>query len=266
MAVLSKDNSRAGKTAFIVLVSGLFTLLKRERAAVFSDSRTEDYPKMCSMSDDNKASGYMSVLRANLMNDCINQEDLFAYGRLISSTMCYVFDIMHATLSDVDIEEMFMKCVNLCESQLLFVDINGSKEEDKTNRIIESCDALFYLFNCDYKSIEEAKVYRESMPAEFLNITGFVCTRFDPRAISEKFIASKLGIKQRALLLFPYNQMILKSSMEGNLNSLCKSIMVGDPTVVDLRVKLQEILAFLFNEDRDKFKYIPDIKDWKIGE
>ena len=263
VAIISNDDSSVGKTTLAVLLGGIFSSIKRERVAIFCDKAAEDYPTMCEMLDKNKAAAYISVFRASLENGKLKDEDLFPYGRLIKNTQAYVFDIIHPSLADVDIEAMFMSAIKLSNAPLTIVDTSGNFEDERTQEIIDTCNAILYVVDCNPKSLKKAREFRENYPDDVVNRTLFVVSRFNNTSCSEKHAAGLIGVKQKSIMTFPYSPAILKSVFEGNLQALVSPIITGDPNVVACRAKAHDILAALFNEK--DYKYIPDVKDWKVG-
>lgn len=260
VAVISNEPSQTGKSSLCVLLASLFARTQHKRVAIFS---TGDLASLFSLVQyDNRAtqSKSVGVYNALLQSAAIDADGIYDYAYKIGKEEVYGVNIFSATMDTEGLDKLFLTSVDRINADLVLVEVQGDINEEFNKRAIDRCDAILNVFNMSMKSINAVKDYINSYDTRAVLRTGYICQKYDAKALSEKRIASGVGIGQRGLILIPYNPIIINYGYMGMLNTLAKEIALGHAEVINLRSRLLEIMQFLF--DSPNHKYIKGVDTW----
>jgi hypothetical protein len=211
---------------------------------------------------DLRASGLKSVnvYNAAIKSALASQTDILDYAYRIGDEEVFAYDIFSSTRDSDDLDSLFVTTINNLKAELIIIEINGDINSEFNTKIIKECDAILNIFNCNMASMDAVKEYKDTFDKHCVLRTGYICQKYDANTLSESRVAKAIDNNRRTLMTVPYNGSVIVESYNRNLNSLAALIAKGDASVIALRMKLLEIMQYLF--DTGKYKYIKGIDTW----
>ena len=260
VAVISSEEL-VGKSNTIILLASLFARTQRKRVTIFSTGDMTNILKSVETKTlENNLITSPPVFRAVLQSHDLINDELFDYAIRIGEEEVYAFNIWGQSIAEHELQELTLETLKRVNTPLVLVEVNGDLNSEYNKAVMENVDAYLYIFNTNFKSIENLQAYMKSGNRRMINRTGIICQKYNPKIISEKKLAALVGTAARNFLTIPYNAVYEKHALEGNLNIVAKHIANGNPEVVKSRIKLLEIMQWLF--DSPKNKYILGIDKW----
>ncbi len=260
VAVMGKNNDAIGKSSLIVMLSSLFARTQRRDAAIFSTSSLESLMQMVDVDTRAAETKTVGVYKALLEAATIRNREILDYGMKVGSEYVYLFNLFSAAMSEKDSEELFIKTINKIKVDLVLVEVTGDINSDFNHAVLKECDAILCMFEQSRQSMNFVKEYRENYDKYVVARTGYICSKYQPDAISGKRLLNFAGIHERETIFIPYTPYVIKHSLEGDLNNIAKLICNCEPEVLPLRAKLLETMQYLF--DTPSYKYIKDYTTW----
>ena len=260
VAVISQEQT-SGKSSFMCLLGGIFSRSQNKNVALMATGSAKENMDIVNINDTSKELRSVHVFRALLGSDAVTGTELFDYGFRQGEENVFLYDIMGTIMEEEDKKEMFLETLNRVPADLTLVEIKGDIKEPFNFKVINACDAVLYIFNHSKTSIANVRKYIEDPKLSSIAIrTGYICSKYDRNVVSEKRLGGLLKMNVKNVMLFPYNSVVAKKSLEGDLSDIVYNIMKGDNEVLVLRSKFLEVMQYLF--DTDRYKYIRGIEEW----
>lgn len=260
IAVISQEQT-SGKSSLMCLLGGIFSRSQSKNVAILSTGSAQENMNIVDMRDTSKELRSIHVFRALLASDAISGTELFDYGFRQGEENVFIYDIMGTVMDEDDKKSLFMEALNKLPADLTLVEIKGDIKEPFNYKVINACDAVLYVFNHSKISIENVRKYIDDPKLTSIAVrTGYVCAKYDRNVVGEKKLGTLMKMNARNILLFPYNSVVAKKALDGDLSSIVYNVMKGDNEVLVLRSKFLEIMQYLF--DTDRFKYVRGIDEW----
>lgn len=260
VAVISQGQT-SGKTCFISLLAGIFSRSQNKNVAILSTGDVEENFEIVEVKDRNKSLRSIHVFEALLSSDAIETRELFDYGYRVGQENVFLYDLMGSAMDESQLKDLFMQTLERVPADLTLVEIKGSIKEEFNREILKKCDAILYLFNVSKVSIRLVQDYVKNEDADLTRKTGYICSMYDRNALGESKLSKLLGMNARNIMLFPYNSVVQKESLDGTLDSIVYYIMKGQNEVIGLRSKFLEIMQYLFDIP-GKYRYIREVNEW----
>lgn len=250
-----------GKSSLSVVLGGVFSRSQGRDAVLLSTGNAEDIINAVS---NIKAAGDMDnphILKSLLDNAGMNPKELLNYGIQAGDEHLYIYDILNSTMSTEEKEELFVSAVKTLPADLTLVEICGDVTNEFNRKIMKLCDCSIILTDTSQKCLSEVDNFIKSLPKGNMQLNAaLVVSRHDVNVASDKAISSISGKPLSLLFKFPYNPIIGKLSLQGELDKLAYNIVTGDHGVLNLRMPLQELMEFIFNTP--KRKLVRSIDRW----
>ncbi len=262
VAVISENGRPSGKTTFCLCLGMLFAMTQGKTSVIFSNGKMDDLFNSVKNKKDKSLLTSVSVLQSVLQSSSDVVQDILDYGVHIGGEQFYAYDLFDSTYDLPYLYETLSMAMRRVKVDLILVEVQGDYRAEEQKRILMESDAVLYLFEPSLKAIAAAKDYHENMPEYIEKRTGYICSKYDSFVTSEKAIAKQVGITVRNLMLFPYNSNLAKEALLGTLDTVPRYIAIGRPEVMNLRIKLVEVMQYLF--DSARVKYIKDQTKWII--
>lgn len=260
VAVISQEQT-SGKSTFMCLLGGIFSRSQSKNVAIMSTGSAQENMSIVDIKDTSKELRSIHVFRALLDSDAITNTELFDYGFRQGEENVFIYDVMGTVMDDDEKKELFFETLSKVPADLTLVEIKGNIKEPFNMKVINACDAVLYVFNHSKTSIDNVRAYIDDPKLASIAIrTGYVCAKYDRNVIGEKKLGTLMKMNARNIMLFPYNSVVAKKAIEGDLSDIVYNIMKGDNEVLVLRSKFLEVMQYLF--DTDRFKYIRGIEEW----
>lgn len=260
VAVISNQETQCGRSSFILLLASVFARSQRKRVSVFSTGSIGSMIGYVDVKTPKTAITSISVFKAMLGTGNVNDKELYDYALRIGEEEVFAFDIFSSSIEDWQLHDLFFKIINKMKTELILIEIVGSPKEEFNKSVLKNVDAVIDIFNHNQKSITAVKEYVENFEQAIVKRTGYVCQKFDPQTIGEKKLSTLIQMNKRNIMLLPYNPVIAKECLNGTLNTVAKYIVEGNNEVINLRIKICEIMQFLF--DSPSYKYIKGVNEW----
>lgn len=261
VAVISKNNSSVGKSSFIIMLASLFSRTQRKTVALFStDDASESFMEMAMVDDRATVTKTVSVYKALLESEIIHSEEVLDYGMRVGNENVWLYNIFSAAMKKHEIEELFLKTIGRIKVDLVLVEVKGDLNSEFNCKVLNECDAILCLFESSRQSLNFVKDYVENFDRKIVARTGYVCQKFEADAISGKRLLNYAGLHERSTMFIPYSPFVVEHTWKGDLNIVAKKICDCEPKVLPLRMKLVEVMQYLF--DTNTYKYIKDYTNW----
>ncbi len=260
VAVISNNPGQVGKSSFILLLASLFARTQRKQVTVLSTGSLAEMYAQAAIDNRGQESKSINVYSAFIRAAAVSNDSVLDYANRIGSEEVYTLDIFSAAIKLEDMQELFLTTLNAIKTELILVEIAGDINTEFNHTVMNECDVVLNVFNATRQSMEAVKKYTEEYDERVVARTGFVCQKYDAKGLGEKRIASTAGINIRNMMVVPYNTVVIKKCFEGELNTIAKAITEGNSEVISLRIKLLEVMQYLF--DSDKYKYIKGPSEW----
>ena len=258
VAVISPCNTPCGKSSLVYLLAGIYSRSQGKKASIYKTSYTEDH-EMVTLSSLQVGTKSPTVFKALLNTGQITSEELHDYALRVGSEEVSLFDFYASKIDDDIRVEMTDKAINIDNNPLKIFEVNDIGSE-LTKIYLDQADFIFVMTDASRTSLKKTKAYLNDMERanrfKVINVVG----KYNPNEVSEKMLANLLGVKQRELVVFPYNTLVAKEAMTGTLDSIVKYIVKGHYELVNLRPKMLEMLQVSF--DTPTKKVIKPMKEW----
>lgn len=262
VAVIS-NTSKIGKSSFIFLLASIFARSQHRRVAIMSTSDMTNALDTVEVKAPVGKEGAMPVFKALLDAKQLEPAEIWEYGTRVGTEEVFAFNIMGSSMEENDLLSVNEVLLQQLESELTLIEITGDFESEVNMNVLENVDNIIYVTGMSLDCIRETKHYIETLPEDIVKRTGFLCQKFSYEIMNEKQFAKKLGISVRILMTLPYNVMIPKFEMEHKLNALADKIVAGQEDVIPLRIKLYEIMCYIFGEaGQHNRRGVKEVKDW----
>lgn len=260
VAIIGKNNEDVGKSSLIIMLASLFSRTQRKDVAVFSTGSMDMLQAMATVDTQSNKVKTVGVYKALLESATIRNKEILDYGTRMGDEYVYLFDLFSSVMSKRDSEELFISTINKVKVDMVLVEVVGDINDDFNQRVIKDCDAIFYMFEQSRQSMNAVKEFRENYDKHIVARTGYICSKYQPDAVSGKRLLNFAGIHERETIFIPYMPYIIKHCIEGDLDVIAKRICSCEPEVLPVRIKLLEIMQYLF--DTPSYKYIKDQTNW----
>ena len=261
VAVISKDGTASvGKKSFIISLASTFSKTQRKRVTVMATDSMKSMLDMVEQKTKPTGAMSMTVYKALLENAALDDNEIQDYGIRIGVEEVFAFDIFGSTMSRGDLEKLFITTLSKIKTDLTLINVIGDHESMFNKRVLDECDVVLYAFNASKEAFSDVLDYLKGLSYEQQIKTGCICLRYDDRVISEKKMSSMIQKNARNLMVFPYNVVIAKLGIDGELNRIAELVMRGEPETIKLRSRLLEVMSYLF--DSSGRKYIKEVSQW----
>lgn len=259
VAVLSPE-SMSGKSTLAAILGGVYAHSQGKICAVLSTGDLVDNTEIAQTDFIKNDASNPYIFKSMLASAQKNDQSLFDYGIRMGGENVFFFDILSAKMDEVDKEETFYDCIKKVPADLTIVEICGDWKSDFNQECMKLCDCYLVLFTHSHKSFRILKKFREEQTEDFLSRAAFVCSKYNPAVISEKALSASVGIPIANLFGFPHNVAIQSYAMKSQIDKLAYSIIVADYEVQNVRMKIMEMMQFIF--DSSDRKVIKEIAKW----
>jgi hypothetical protein len=260
LAVISNIETAQGRSVFSVLLAHTYAYTQQKRAVMFCTGEATNLMKMVEVNQSNSIAKSVSVFKALLESESIDSDGVYDYGYQVGNDNVWLFDLVSRIMTEVDIQDLFLQTINKMERDLKIIEVVGDINTSFNESVINQCDAILNVFQYSHRSMDAVREYNEKAHPLWVRRTGYVCQRWDKTAISEKAVAAEIGVQPRLLLSIPYNTNIVKEAGLGTLNTLGKYISAGHPELTSLRMKMLEVMSYLY--DVGGRKIIKGVNEW----
>ena len=261
VAVISSRGGQEGKSSLIVLLSILFVRTQGRRVSILSTGSMKELLNTVILKGDLKAAKSVSVFKTIIEGNVCRSDELEDYAYRIGEEGVCAFDLF-SSLTDVhELDTVFHNTLEKLNADLVLIEVNGDLNEERNKAVLDSTDAILYVFNHSCQSIADLKGYRSVYDQSIVRRTGYICQKYDEKVLGEKKLGKLLGVNARNLMVFPYNPVIVKESIDGKLDTVARFVCQGHHEVVGLRSRIMEIMQFLF--DSPDHKYIKEVSEWR---
>lgn len=260
VAVISNQETQCGRSSLILLLAAVFSRSQRKQVSIFSTGTISSMINYVDVKTPKTAITSISVFKAMLSTGTVNDKEIYDYALRLGEEEVFAFDIFSSLIEDWQLRDLFFKIINKIKTELILIEVVGSLEDEFNKEVLKNVDAVINVFNHNQKSITAVRNYVDNFEQSIVRRTGYVCQKFDPQTIGEKKLSTLIQMNSRNIMLLPYNPVIEKECLNGTLNTVAKYIISGNNEVVNLRMKLCEIMQFLF--DSSSYKYIRGVKEW----
>ena len=197
-----------------------------------------------------------------MQNAALSGDDLLNYADRIGKSNTFVFNLFNAKIENDQLEKLFKITLDRLVSELVLVEVVGDLNSEFNKEVIKSCNAILYVFKPNPESIFKMQEYIANYDKSCVAKTGYVCQQYCPNVISENHFVKDIGIAKRLFMYLPYNEAIIKTCYNGELESLVSSIITGGESTINMRNKLLELMQYIF--DNNTVKYIKGYKYWHL--
>lgn len=259
VAVLSAVPT-SGKTAFMEVLGGVFSLSQGRDVAIFSTGELSELIDIVTDDSSEKDLSSPDVVKA-MVEANAGDKMLLDYGIQSGMEHVYIYDIMGVDMPIDERVEFLEEAIKAVPVDLTLIEIAGDPNSDLNKLILSQCDCSILLVEPSVKAITSYVRFVGTIPTCPAKYNmALVASKINYSIISDKQMASKMGIRFESMYKYPYNPIIPKLSLAGTLDGICEKIVVGDASVVQLRMPLYEIMTFLF--DQPGIKVIRSIDKW----
>lgn len=261
VAVISRDRtSSVGKKSFILTLATVFAKTQRKRVTLMGTESMEDMLSMTEIRSFKSGAASMTVYQALLESASLQDDEIEEYGIRVGAEEVFAFDIFSSTMDRPGLEKLFLTTLKKLHTELTIVNIEGDPDSYFNKCVMDECDLILYAFNASKPALKKVKSYLESLSYEQDLKTGCICLKYDERVISEKKMSSAIQKNARNLMVFPYNPVIAKLGIDGQLNRIGELLISGNPEVIKLRSRILEVMCYMF--DSSNRKYIKGVEQW----
>lgn len=259
VAVISPEQM-SGKSAFIATLAGVYSRSQHQDVAILSTGDAADNIEIVDTPIRNDDITNVYVFKSIVQTSDTNDKSLLNYGIRQGGEHVYIYNIMANAMEQEDKEELFLDTMNKLPTRLTLVEIATPIDDKFTQSVIMQCDCILILIDTSLKSFRTIGDFVQKLPEMIRGNIGYVISKSDQSVASDKAIEKITGIKIHQLYKFPYSPVVAKLAFNGELDRIAYNIVVGDFEVTQFRVKMQEIMEFIF--DSGKRKIIRSIDKW----
>ena len=259
VAVIS-EQPQVGRSSFSILLGTVFSRTQMKKSVIFPTNPADELFMLAEPKDVKTSAKSVSVYQAMIGTAAVEDKHLYDYAYRIGEEETYIFDIYGSTMRRSDLNELFHKTLKRVDAELTIIDVSADVKDEETLEILRNVDVILYCFTTNEKSYKAVREYITTVEPNITRRTGYVCLKHDKQAVSDKQVSKEIGIKLREIMFIPYNSVVIKEGLNHNLHSLAKFIAGGHTEVLNLRIRLLEVMQFLF--DSGRFKYIKGVNEW----
>ena len=259
VAVISLG-STLGKTCFCETLGSVYSRTQGRTCAIFSTGDAIDNIEIVNIpvKDDNLVNPY--VAKTQIESSDKGNEATFNYGLQAGDERVYIFNIMGCAMDLSEKEEFLVAGINKVPASLTLVEIRGDIDSETNRLILKECDTCLCLVDTSLKTFRTLPDFIKKLPYKLQNNVGYVISRYDEKIISDKELSKKSGIEMKRMLKFPYSPIVARLAHNGTLDKISYEIVVGNAEVTQFRVKMQEIMEYIFNAPNRKI--VREISKW----
>ena len=248
-----------GKTSFMELFAGVFTISQGRTAALFSTGDLSDLVASVEVNDA-MAKAQPDIVKA-MITTAPHEKSLLDYGTRIGMENVYLYDILGANMDEYDKIELLKKALDAIPVDLTLVELTGDLNSELNQEIIKCVDCSLYLVYPCWKAINNYDRILKALPRcpGTLNYK-IVSAMIDPNSIGDKKFAKMLGLTIPDIIRYPEVDKVPKEAMVAHLDTVCQKIVNGDNDYVTFRQPFQEAMQYIF--DSGNYKIIRDIEKW----
>lgn len=261
VAVISGPGlSNEGKSTFITILGTVFARSQQRRVSIFTSGTSTDYAEIATTKQERSPVQSMNVFKALLSGGQIKGQEVYDYAYRLGPEEVFLFNFINNEEELFDMEDTILSTLRGVNSELVLVEIKGDYRSEFNRRVIKECDAILYVFTPCAHSFKCLREYMETEDNVTLRKSLYVVQKYDANVISEKRLGELVQMKSRRILTVPYSPAIARECLNANVQSVAPSIIAGHSEVVNVRMKLLEVMQALF--DAPDFQYIKGIADW----
>ena len=250
VAVISNPSTHSGKSSFITVLSTVFAKTQNKDVSLFSTEDMSDYLESVTVHDKPEGAQSISVYTAMMRNGQLKGEEYYDYANNIGDGRVYAFNLFGSKLARHEQEELFEKTFKYVDSELELVEVKGDINDPFNMRVIDSCNIVLFIMNTSNEEFKYLKVLKDALTEDTFKRMGIVIQKYDDKVISEKTISKRTGIAIRNMLIMNYCPVVQKLALKGEQDSIADLIISGHPEVANMRVRIQEVMKYLFENIR----------------
>lgn len=254
------QQSTIGASMFEVILATVFEKTQSQKACIIANKNLSGMKKMCLYNASMQGKDSFAMYRAMLGGTTLDDNELFDYAYRLGKGEVFAVDCIEGCIKNTDDLEFFLNTIQRLKTPMVLVEVNGDPSSQYNTKILESVDAILVLFDVSVSGLDFIKNYKSLVPNHVFVKSAYVCMKYDRQAVPEKIIAKEVGVKERDILQFPYCTRLIKSGMDGTVDTLVESIVVGEASVLPLRQKMLDVMQHLY--DNGKSKYIRGLDKW----
>lgn len=249
----------SGKTTLMELLAAVFTISQGRTAALFSTGGIDDFQNSVEIAE-SIAKPKPDIVKA-MIESAPGEKLLLDYGARVGVENVFLYNILGIQMDANDKVDFLKRAINAIPVDLTLVELTGDLTSGVNQEIIQVLDCSFMLIHPCHKAINGWQEIRKLLPKcpGTINCAP-VASIIDPKCISMKNMASRLGLKIENLYSFPENDLLQKMALVGALDQCAEKIVNGDAQYVSLRQPLLQMMQFIF--DYNDVKIIRPIADW----
>lgn len=249
----------SGKTALLEILGGVFSLSQGRSVGLFT---TGSMNEMYEMTTSTTALEQQSADILRVMIEA-NPYDpmLLDYGVQIGDEHVYAYEISNSESTDEEKVSFMKTALDNIPVDLALIELTGDLHTPMNIEMLKHVDCSLFLIPPTIKAIMGYKDILDSLPrcAALFNMAYVACP-INYQVLSDKSMASRMGVKLENLYKIPWNPIIQKLSMAGTLDTICDKIVRGSSDVVNLRESLLELMQYIF--DSEEYKIIRGVDKW----
>ncbi len=259
VAVMSLGQT-LGKTALMCLLGGLYSRSQAKNVAILTTGDANDNINIVDVHvrADDLANPY--VFKSLIEASAYDNDSLFDYGIRQGDENVFIYNVFGNTMHDEDKYELLYECIDKLPADLTLIEITLPALDDQAKKIMDAADCTLVLFDASEKGIRELEAFRKKCPTNLLSSCGFVAAKHNGTVIAEKALSKRTGLNVTDILIYPFNLAVQKMMFQGMLDKAAYDIIVCNPELMPLRMRLYEIMCFLF--DSPSRKVIRSIDRW----
>ena len=259
VAVISLG-STLGKTCFCATLGGVYSRTQGRPCAIFSTSDAIDNIEIVNIPVKNDDLINPYVAKTQIEQSDKGNESTFNYGLQAGDEKVFIFNIMGCAMDLKEKEEFLIAGINKVPAALTLVEINGDITSELNQTVLKECDMCLCLVDASAKTFRTLEGFIKLLPYRLQDRVAYVISRYDDKVISDKELSKKSNIPMKVMLKFPYSSVVARLAHNGNLDRIAYEIVVGNAEVTQFRVKMQEIMEFIFNTSTRKI--VREISRW----
>lgn len=245
VAVISTAD-RGGATAATLLIGYALAYKCKEKVRLCYTGYNEAIKKYAGRGrDDRDATRTISQVSKLLQAHAIAPEELGDYCMKLGPN----YELMDSTdeaLTEEETTELLNYVYTRSTSDFILCDVAGMLDEEATQSILNSSDAIILISEASAASLDQAhemvqedKLFPKDVP------TMLLITRYHEQIAPLKWCANKAGVKMRHTCKLHFSPYIVRGCNNMDLESVARAIFDRDPRVIELNNDLKECVQFL---------------------
>lgn len=251
----------SGKSSIIALLAGVYSRSQGKSVSIMSTGSIEDNKDIISIVYENKDLANSYVIKAIFQNGTEDKKDILNYATKQGLEDVYLFDAVPSAITDDEKVEFFDTCISNVPTDLTLIEIAGDVNSEVNQAALEQADACVIIHKPNKRSMILAKELKNALPDKHRGFSSaFLCNEFDAEVIAEKELNKEMNSKENAVLKIPFSRSVRKLYNKSELDKLIIGIIKGDPIIVDARIRMLEIMQWMF--DTPQRKVIKEVNRW----